>query len=185
MSDGELRTDWRWTAARYAIGPVAMLVLMIIGIVRFGGLDPKTWQEEPLRSFQTAPEGPEWQKFSRARLTSLRQSGPVALVHFVASWSPESMAYRATLCGNRALRRLVDAGQLAVLLCDVSSRDPADMAILEALGTTELPVVALYGPPADDPVVLKTPVDEAELLAVHTALWAKISTELQGRPPTE
>lgn len=154
---------WRRTLRRYVLGPGLAVLVMVILILNYAGLDPKIWKDADSASFQTAPEGDDWEPFTFRRLRIFQEAREPVLVHVVASWSPAAAESRVALCTSEPIQAELDQHKVRKLLADVSGPSPDSTELLRLLGEEETPTVAIYLPGKPDPIVRAGVVDLAWL----------------------
>lgn len=119
-------------------------------------------------AFAPAPAAAKWESYNEATFRSLQGRVPV-IVEFTADWCPNcKLLERTTLTAENTTRwaRLYGARLIRV---DLTRDDPAGQALLEALGSSSIPVVALFpkGLLKNSPLVLRdlfTPVQMEQAL---------------------
>lgn len=154
------RFPWSRTLRRYILGPGLAVALMILLILNYTRLDPKLWKDADSASFQTAPEGDDWETFTASRLRFFQETGEPVLVHVVASWNPVAAESRVALCTRKDLQSLIDRHHVRKLLADVSGSSPDAQPFLRSLGEEETPVVAIFLPHQARPIVHAGLIDE-------------------------
>jgi thiol:disulfide interchange protein len=137
---------WTRTLRRYILGPGLAVLVMTILILNYAGIDPKKWKDDDSASFQTSPEGDDWEPFTASRLRFFQETGEPVLIHVVASWSPSATESRLLLCTDEKLRLLLDTYRVRRMIADVSGTSTEAMAFLREIGEEETPVVVLYRP---------------------------------------
>lgn len=150
---------WSRTLRRYVFGPGLAVLVMVILILNYAGLDPKMWKDADSTSFQTAPEGDDWEAFTFRRLRYLQEAGEPILVHLVASWSPAAAESRVALCTSQPIQAELDRSKVRKLLADVSGTSPDAAELLRLLEEDQTPIVAIYLPGHPDPMVRVGVVD--------------------------
>ncbi|MBX9653370.1 hypothetical protein K2Y11_07080 [bacterium] len=155
---------WESTLFRYLLGPTVAIILMTFLVLRFAGIDRKNWFEDST-IYQTSPEGPEWQPFSKPKLSSLRDQNQLILVHFVANWSPQSLQNRVALCSSDRLSHLFDDFHVRLLLADANTPGSPAVEALHELGEEAFPLIAIYKPGAQHAVLFRGKLDENAIAA--------------------
>ncbi len=152
---------WVRTLRRYVLGPGLAILVMVILILNYAGIDPKMWKDADSSSFQTSPEGDDWEPFTFRRLRFLQEAGEPVLVHLVASWSPAAAESRVALCTSDQIQAELERHNVRKLLSDVSGPSPDATELLRSLGDDQTPIVAIYLPGQPDPIVRAGIVDLA------------------------
>ncbi|MBY0589605.1 hypothetical protein K2X85_20730 [bacterium] len=158
MSDGTTPT-WSRSLRRYVLGPGLAVVGMILLILNYAGIDPRHWKDADSSSFQTTPEGDDWEPFTASRLRFFQETREPVLVHVVASWSPAAAESRVSLCTRSDFRELFARHPVRKLLADVSGTSRDAQAFLRSLGVDETPTVALFLPDHAEPNIRVGPAD--------------------------
>lgn len=170
MSDGELRSTWRWTLFRYLFGPVLAVGLMVLLILWNLSSRTAPWsRSEPTSpQYQTMPEGRVWQPFTRKAWRQSLDESRAVLVHFVDS-GPKSLENRNVLCRQPRLQLLFEQGRVVPMLANLSdlAKAPEAAAAYATLSLDHFPVIAIYLPGAEEePTLFERSWTEPELLDV-------------------
>jgi thiol:disulfide interchange protein len=95
-----------------------------------------------------------WQDFSLAALSEHVNADRTVMVDFTARWCPTCKVLEKSVLNTRRIHQLVERNDVVTLVADWSDGDPEIGATLEALGSKQLPVIAIF--PAGDPYRPKT-----------------------------
>ena len=91
-----------------------------------------------------------WEDFSLAALDRYVKEDRTVLVDFTADWCPTCKVLERTVLNTRPIRQLVDKNEVVTLVADWSKNDDPEIeALLRALGSAQLPVIAIF--PAGEP----------------------------------
>jgi cytochrome c biogenesis protein CcdA len=90
-----------------------------------------------------------WQEFSLAALNEHVQAGRTVMVDFTARWCPTCKVLEKSVLNTKRIHQLVDRNDVVTLVADWSDGDEEIKETLKALGTLQLPVIAVF--PAGDP----------------------------------
>ncbi|GAB7080564.1 protein-disulfide reductase DsbD family protein [Megalodesulfovibrio paquesii] len=109
-----------------------------------------------------------WEPFDPARFQSLLGQQAM-LVDFTADWCPNCKVLERTTLRDSVMRALLEQHDLILIRVDMTREDAHRMALLKALGSQSIPVVAVFPPgeAAMRPVVLRdlfTPSQLTEVL---------------------
>jgi suppressor for copper-sensitivity B len=96
-----------------------------------------------------------WEPFSTARLEQLTSEQKTVLVDFTADWCLTCKFLEHTVVNTEEVRRLVTENGVVTLSADWTDRNPEIGKMLEALGSKQVPVIAIFpaGRP-NQPIVL-------------------------------
>jgi suppressor for copper-sensitivity B len=112
----------------------------------------------------------EWEPFSRARLTQLREEGSTVLVDFSADWCLTCKLNLATAIETSDVKALIDENKVVPLLADWTEENDEIKRMLESLQSRSIPLLAIYpgckpGEPMRDPIILRDLLTESQVLA--------------------
>jgi thiol:disulfide interchange protein len=107
-----------------------------------------------------------WEPFSTVKLKQLADGGKTVLVDFTAKWCLTCKFLEHTVLNTKEVRQAVDENGVVTLIADWTDRDPEMGRLLEALGSKQVPVVAIFpaGKP-NQPIVLLGGYTQQTLLA--------------------
>lgn len=126
------------------------------------------WVQKP------AAQPVAWQTFSVENFTKNVGKRPL-LVDFTADWCPNCKVLEKTTLSSQTLRALAQAYGLVLIQVDMTEKNPAGEALLHALGSHSIPVVAIFPAGAEQkkPLVLRDIFSAKQLKeALHDALGA-------------
>jgi thiol:disulfide interchange protein len=89
-----------------------------------------------------------WQPFSMAKLDEHIKADRTVLVDFTARWCPTCKVLERWVLNTRPIQRLVERNDVVTLVADWSDGDEEIGQLLAALGSKQLPVLAIF--PAGD-----------------------------------
>jgi thiol:disulfide interchange protein len=97
-----------------------------------------------------------WQPFSVKALEQLARERKTVLVDFTADWCLTCKTLEALVLNTAETRKLVEANQIVTLQADWTDGSPEITKMLEALGSAQVPVVAIFpaGRP-NEPIVFR------------------------------
>ena len=129
-----------WTLAVAIVG-IAWIVMFpglderVLGRYQFSGLAKATAPKEtPMQTGPSQPAAP-------------RVVGPKpVLVDFTASWCPNCHLYENTVLNTLPVVEALRKGGVVPLKADWSDRDPKVSAMLDALASRQIPVIAIFSP---------------------------------------
>lgn len=100
--------------------------------------------------------GLPWEPFGAARLEQLTSAQKTVLVDFTADWCLTCKFLEHTVLNTEEVRRLVADNGVVTLSADWTDRNPEIGKLLEALGSKQVPVIAIFpaGRP-NQPIVLR------------------------------
>lgn len=95
---------------------------------------------------QREPSGYElpWEPFSTEKLSVLTAAQKTVLVDFTANWCLTCKFLEHTVLNTKEVRQFVDENGVVTLTADWTDRDPEMGKLLEALGSKQVPVVAIF-----------------------------------------
>jgi thiol:disulfide interchange protein len=110
-----------------------------------------------------------WEPFSQEKLARLTAERRTVLVDFTADWCLTCKTLETTVLNTQEVRRVVEANKVVTLVADWTDGNPEISKMLEALGSKQVPVIAIFpaGRP-NQPLVLrgfytkKTLIDKLE-----------------------
>lgn len=103
-----------------------------------------------------APAGVAWEPFDPVQFEARLGAQPI-LMDFTADWCPNCKVLERTTLRDAVIKPLQERYGLVLIKVDMTQEDARKMALLKALGSQSIPVVALF-PPGDaaaSPVVLR------------------------------
>lgn len=126
-------------------------VATIIGVAAF------QWPENK----STLP----WKPFSVAQLEQLTNENKTVLVDFTADWCLTCKFLEANVLNTEDVKKVVSQNGVETLVADWTDRDPEMAKVLEALGSKQVPVLAIFpaGKPRQ-PIVLIGTYTKGKLL---------------------
>ena len=106
-----------------------------------------------------------WQPYSRKMLENAIAAGSTVLVDFTADWCLTCKALEAAVLNTREIRDAVAANHVVTLHADWTHADPEVTQMLEALGSKQVPVLAIFpaGNP-NEPIVFRGGYTRQELI---------------------
>ena len=115
----------------------------------------------PLRQQE---EATFWQPYSHAAFTA-ELGSRVLLVDFTADWCPTCKVVEATALADSGLREWKKQYDLALFRVDMTQDNPEGAALLRAVGSVSIPVIAVFsaGENANSPLVLRDVVTRGQV----------------------
>lgn len=104
-----------------------------------------------------------WQAYEESALADLRKQGKTVMVQFSANWDKSSQAPMEVFAAGKVIR-LCRENDVVTMLADKSKDSPAIDKLLSELGSTKVPLLAIF-PPNGSPIVLSDTLKEAQLVA--------------------
>ncbi len=131
-------------AARIAAGLVVVLALLI--------------------ARPAPPSNFSWEPFDPQTFIQLVGKEPI-LLEFTADWCPSCKALEHTTLSNKRMERLQKDFKMRTIRVDLTRDDPTSKALLKAVGSVSIPVVALFpaGEAAKSPVILRDLITPSQL----------------------
>ncbi|MCY2986266.1 MAG: thioredoxin family protein [Planctomycetota bacterium] len=107
-----------------------------------------------------------WEAFSAARLEQLTSKQKTVLVDFTADWCLTCKFLEHTVLNTEEVRRFVEDNGVVTLSADWTDRNPEIGKMLEALGSKQVPVIAIFpaGRPNQPIVLLAGDITQKTLL---------------------
>jgi suppressor for copper-sensitivity B len=116
----------------------------VVWIVMFGG-----W-------FQGGAHELPWKPFSQATFEELTQADKTVMVDFTADWCLTCKVMEASVLNTQEMREAVEANQVVPLKADWTHGDEEVTRMLDALGSKQVPVLAIFPRGnADKPIVFR------------------------------
>jgi suppressor for copper-sensitivity B len=160
---------WRWAqAVLFAAAVGGVMFPGIDGIVEgrfaFGGL-----RETMQSRFDDAVSG-AGKLFTTARFRQAIAARKTVVVDFTADWCLTCKTLEAQVLGAPEVRQALDVDGIVLFKADWTHRDPEVTAMLDALGSNAVPVIAIF-PAADPnrPIVFRDGYTQEGLLAALKA----------------
>lgn len=116
----------------------------VVWIVMFGG-----W-------FHGGKDELPWKPFSQTTFEALTQSNKTVLVDFTADWCLTCKTMEALVLNTSEIRQAIASNKVETLKADWTHGDEQVTAMLEALGSKQVPVLAIFpAGKASEPIVLR------------------------------
>ena len=108
----------------------------------------------------------EWKPYSHAAFAEVIGNRPI-LVDFTADWCPTCKVVDATALRESSLQRWQHAYNLTLFRVDMTRENPEGEALLRAVGSVSIPVIAIFpaGESASSPLVLRDIVTGGQIAA--------------------
>lgn len=88
-------------------------------------------------------ENPHWEKFDPESFDALLGQQNV-LVQFTADWCPSCKALEHTTLSEKRMQRLRSKYEMRTIRVDLTRENKAGQALLEAMGSSSIPVIVLF-----------------------------------------
>ncbi len=110
------------------------------------------------------PSNFSWEPFDPQTFTQILGKEPI-LLEFTADWCPSCKALEHTTLSNKRMERLQNNYKMRTIRVDLTREDPTSKALLKAVGSVSIPVVALFpaGEAAKTPVILRDLITPSQL----------------------
>ena len=115
---------------------IAAAFSLLVGWMSFG-YQPNRQHELP------------WEEFSLAALDEHVKAHRTVMIDFTARWCLTCKALERSVLNTAPVRQLVEKNDVVTLVADWSDGDEEVSAMLNALGSSQVPVIAIF--PAEDP----------------------------------
>lgn len=146
----------------------------LVWIVMFGG-----W-------FQSGDEGLAWQPFRQKSFDEFVAAEHTVMVDFTADWCLTCKTLEAFVLSTPEVRRTVEANKVVPLKADWTHGDPEVTQMLEALGSKQVPVLAIFpAGKADQPIVLRGGYTKQTVLDALASAGPSKPAEGLSRDPIE
>ncbi len=151
---------WMWggwtslshsTARRWSVRLAALLLVLLTAGALF-------WPQAP---------GPQWEPFEHEAFLKLLGKEPL-MVDFTADWCPNCKVLEATALHADNRDRWRDGYNLRFIQADLTEPSPMAQLLLQRLGSSSIPVVAVFPPgeAANQPLVLRDLFTESQMDAL-------------------
>ncbi|MDR1960440.1 MAG: thioredoxin family protein [Planctomycetaceae bacterium] len=140
---------------------VSLAVFSLILILAFPVIpnNPYTLQnamEIKLARLTGNADTPHWTPFRMEKLESELAAGKTVIVDFTADWCLSCKELENRVLHNHDVLQQIDALQIVTLQADWTNSDPMITSLLEKLGGTQVPVVAIFRAEApNQPIILR------------------------------
>jgi thiol:disulfide interchange protein len=106
-----------------------------------------------------------WRPFTKQALAELTGQQKTVMVDFTADWCLVCKTLEKLVLNTEAVKGVIDANNVVPLLADWTSGDEEVTAMLELLGSKQVPVLAIFpaGRP-NEPIVFRDPYTPGELI---------------------
>jgi thiol:disulfide interchange protein len=94
-----------------------------------------------------------WNVYSPARMARALSEGKVVVVDFTAEWCINCKVYRRAVLERDPVASRLSRPDVVVLEADLTSRKAPGNDLIRALGQTGIPLLAIYGPGIDEPML--------------------------------
>lgn len=95
-----------------------------------------------------------WRPFTRSAFDRLRSEKKTLLVDFTANWCLTCKFFKSTVLNTVEVRQAVDENRVVTLKADWTDGDPEVSAMLNELGSKQVPVVAIYSAKSPKPIAV-------------------------------
>lgn len=118
-----------------------------------------------------------WKPFSPEQLEKLKSQNKTVLVDYTADWNLTCKTLELTVLNTREVKKAVDKHHVETLVADYTSHDAQVLRSLEALGSKQIPLLAIYpaGRPNDPIVLLGGYTKETLIRSIEEAAKSKAS----------
>jgi thiol:disulfide interchange protein DsbD len=160
-----------WRFARLA----GSLALLGIAIRQLHGIEP--FEATPITRTERQLA------YTDARRDSLLTAGRTVLVDFTAAWCLTCQVNERLVLGTPTVRQLFTDRRVTVLRADLTTRDSATWAALNAVGRQSLPTYALFTPGAtrSAPTLLPELLTTAVVRSALDATASRVTASIQSR----
>ena len=154
---------WLWSVTRdmetreRGIGAAAAALVLLAALY---GLSLLSGMSAPVATAAISS-----QKFTDAKLASLRASGKPVFVDATAAWCITCLVNEQAVLSRTAVKDAFQQKQVAYLVADWTNRNTEITKLLDANGRSGVPLYLYYAPGADKPVILPQILTESGVLA--------------------
>lgn len=118
-----------------------------------------------------------WQPYSPETLAAARAEGHTVLVDFTANWCP-TCKWNLKFAINRAeVLKKVEENDVVPLLADWTDRSKTIENALAKLNSRSIPLMAVYAPDREEPIVLRDLLSEEKVLEALEAAGPSLDSE--------
>ncbi len=104
-----------------------------------------------------------WETYNEAQLTEYRRQGKTVMVEFTARWCATCQTNMRFAIDRSKVAEVCKQNDVITMLADKSESSPAIDRKLEELGSTSIPLLAIY-PPDAEPIVLRDTITQTQLI---------------------
>jgi len=123
----------------------------------------------------------DWVYYTPQKLDEALQRGDVVVMDFTAEWCLNCKALETAVLHNERVAQLLASDGVTPIKVDITAGDPASTAMLRSLGSTTIPLLAVFGPGLDEPVTYDSYTVEMVLEAVARARGGAAAAAAAGR----
>jgi len=148
---GRWGTTERPRGTRIAAGVIALLLAAGSGVFLVAQAEQASGRAG---AEQASPGSSPWEAWSPERLAALRAEGRPVFVDFSAEWCLTCKVNESVALGRKAVRDGFRQRGVALLKADWTDRNDTIASAIAGYGRAGVPLYVLYGPGAEDPVIL-------------------------------
>lgn len=105
-----------------------------------------------------------WETYNEAQLAEYRRQGKTVMVEFTARWCATCQTNMRFAIDRSKVAEVCKQNKVITMLADKSESSPAIDKKLEELGSTSIPLLAIY-PPDAEPIVLRDTITQSQLIS--------------------
>lgn len=152
------------------------LACWIIGKVTYSGAGPESvraaWAGSIMLAagigylmftFLCAPKQIDWQEFSTERIATARDSGHIVFIDFTANWCLTCKTNSVMVIEKPEVAEFLKEHRITPVLADWTERSPEIKAYLNSLDRNAIPLIAIWVPGEDVPILLDGLITKKQL----------------------
>ncbi|MDX2148003.1 MAG: cytochrome c biogenesis protein CcdA [Planctomycetota bacterium] len=161
--DPPLRVHW-WVIAFFVVSGSVWMVARVFALSKrplpravFAAIGLLLASAAILTAIKVTDRGPiAWVGYTPARFEQARAENKVVVVDFTAEWCLNCKALEAAVLNQPEIAKLLNDPRVVPKKVDLTGNNPDGAAFLKAHNWVGIPLLAIYGPGIDKPVLMDT-----------------------------
>lgn len=141
-----------------------IIFTLLVGFILFS-MDLSQVNDEENETTVSVADGIPWEKFSFARVEELRKSQKIIFIDFTARWCATCQTNTKFAIETPKVEEFVKSNEIAPLLADWTEPSEEIKSYLERMGRNSIPLIVIWIPGKEQPVLIDGLVSESKLLS--------------------